>query len=153
MRGMIDSVYIPILVFALLIVFSFSYFIFVKISEPLYQATGVSIFQMATSQQVSNAFKLLMIAVYFGIPAIGIILSFLSGINPIFLPIGIIFLIINPFIYGILKEVMVQFFQTDSFFLTFWSDPILSKLLNYYPLIMTIFGGAIIFLQFIVSRE
>ena len=153
MRGMIDSIYIPILVFALLIVFSFSYFIFVKISEPLYQATGVSIFQMATSQQVSNAFKLLMIAVYFGIPAIGIILSFLSGINPIFLPIGIIFLIINPFIYGILKEVVVQFFQTDSFFLTFWSDPILSKLLNYYPLIMTIFGGAIIFLQFIVSRE
>ena len=153
MRGMIDSVYIPILVFALLIVFSFSYYIFVKISEPLYQATGVSVFQLATSQQVTNAFKLLMIAVYFGIPAIGIILSFLSGINPIFLPIGIIFLIINPFIYGILKEVMVQFFQSDSFFLTFWSDPILSKLLNYYPLIMTIFGGAIIFLQFIITRE
>jgi len=153
MRGMIDSIYIPILVFALLIVFSFSYYIFVKISEPLYQATGVSIFQLATSQQVANAFKFIIIALYFGIPAIGIILSFLSGINPIFLPIGIIFLLINPFIYGILKEVMVQFFQTDGFFLTFWSDPILSKLLNYYPLIMMIFGGAIIFLQFIVSRE
>jgi hypothetical protein len=153
MRGIIDSIYIPILIFALLIVFSFSYYIFVKISETLYQTTGVSVFQLATSQQVNNTFKFLVIAVYFGIPTIGIILSFLSGINPIFLPIGIIFLIINPFIYGILKEVMVQFFQSDSFFLTFWSDPTLSKLLNYYPLIMTIFGGAIIFLQFIASRE
>jgi len=153
MRGMIDSIYIPILVFALLIVFSFSYYIFVQISQPLYQATNVSVFQLANSQQMSNAFKLLMIAVYFGIPAVGIILSFLSGINPIFLPIGVIFLIINPFIYGILKGVMVQLFQTDNFFLTFWSDPILSKLLDYYPLIMTIFGGAIIFLQFIISRE
>jgi len=153
MRGMIDSIYIPILVFALLIIFSFSYYIFVKISEPLYQATGVSVFQLATSQQANNAFKLIMVAVYFGIPAIGIILSFLSGINPVFLPIGIFFLILNPFIYGILKGVMVQVFQTEEFFLTFWSDPILSRLLNYYPLIMTIFGGAIIFLQFVVSRE
>jgi len=153
MRGMIDSIYIPILVFALLIIFSFGYYIFVKISEPLYQVTGVSVFKLATSQEVNNAFKLLMIAVYFGIPTIGIVLSFLSGINPIFLPIGIIFLLINPLIYGIFKEVMVQLFQSDSFFLTFWSDPILSKLLNYYPLIMTIFGGAIIFLQFVISRE
>jgi len=153
MRGMIDSIYIPILVFALLIIFSFSYYIFVKISEPLYQTTGVSVFKLATSQQVNNVFKFLMVAVYFGIPTTGIILSFLSGINPIFLPIGIIFLLINPLIYGILKEVMVQLFQTDNFFLTFWSDPILSKLLNYYPLIMTIFGGAIIFLQFVISRE
>jgi hypothetical protein len=153
MRGMVDSVYIPILVFALLIVFSFSYYIFVKISEPLYEATGVSVFRLANSPQVTNAFKFIVIAIYFGIPAVGVILSFLSGINPIFLPLGIIFLIINPFIYGILKEIMVQFFQSDDFFLTFWSDPILSRLLNYYPLIMTIFGGAIIFLQFIVSRE
>jgi hypothetical protein len=153
MRGIIDSAYIPILVFTLLIVFGFSYYIFVKISQPLYEATGVSVFKLATSQQVANAFKFIIIAVYFGIPAIGIILSFLSGINPIFLPIGIIFLLINPFIYGILKEVMVRLFQSDSLFLTFWGDPILSKLLNYYPLIMTILGGAIIFLQFLISRE
>jgi hypothetical protein len=153
MRGMIDSIYIPILVFALLIVFSFSYYIFVQISQPLYEETGVSVFQLASSQQVANAFKFIIIAVYFGIPAAGLILSFLSGINPIFLPIGVIFLLINPFIYGILKQVMVQFFQADNFFLTLWSDPILSRLLNYYPLIMTIFGGAIIFLQFLISRE
>jgi len=153
MRGMIDSFYIPILVFALLIVVSLSYFIFVKISEPLYQATGVKVFELATSPTTNNAIKTLIIAIYFGVPVVGVILSFLSGINPIFLPIGIIFLFINPFLFGILKSVMVQFFQSEQFFLTFWSDPILSKLLNYYPLIMTIFAGAIIFLQFIVSKE
>jgi len=149
---MIDTLFVPIVVAVLVIGIVFGYFILTEISKPLYEATGVAIFNLENTA-FQTAFKFLVISIYFGLPIVAIVLSFLSGINPVFLPIGVILLIISPFIFGIMKSVMINILSSNEFFVNFFSDPILGIALEYFPLIMTIFGALIIFTQFLVSRE
>ena len=149
---MIDTLFVPIVVAVLIIAIAFGYFVLTQISKPLYEATGVSIFNLENTA-FQTAFKFLVISIYFGLPIVAVVLSFLSGINPIFLPIGVILLVISPFIFGIMKSVMINILSSHEFFVSFFSDPILGISLEYFPLIMTIFGALIIFTQFLVSRE
>ena len=149
---MIDALFVPVMIVALIIIIAFGYFILTEISKPLYQVTGIQIFNLQNTAW-NATFKFLVIALYFGLPTAAVILSFLSGINPIFLPVGVILLIISPFIFGILKAVMVNILSANEFFVNFFSDPILSATLKYFPLIMTVFGALIIFTQFLISRE
>jgi hypothetical protein len=84
------------------------------------------------------------------LPIIGIILSYLSGIHPIFLPLGIVMLMIGVFLFAVMKGVIMQIIPSFSeSYALFSNSQILSKLTEYYPLIMAIFALLIIIFQFL----
>jgi hypothetical protein len=145
---MIDTVYIPLAVAMLLIIVGTAYFLFGEIGNAIFGPDALNLPQFTLNQTWKNVFTYLFIMFYFGLPLIGIILATISGTHPIFLPLGIIFLLIGIFIFGIMKEVTVSIF--NNFDLTrdlFSSNVVLSKMLEYYPFIMGIFGVLIIGLQ------
>lgn len=145
---MIDSIYIPIIVGILIIIFAVIYNTFVSVSNALYSATNLDLF--SNFAVWNNVFTFLIVGVYFGLPIIGIILSYLSGIHPIFLPLGIVMLMIGVFLFAIMKGVIMQIIPSFSEAYTLFSNSqILSKLIEYYPLIMAIFALLIIIFQFL----
>jgi hypothetical protein len=147
-KAMIDSIYIPIIVGILIIIFAVIYNTFVSVSNALYSATNLDLF--SNFAVWNNVFTFLIVGVYFGLPIIGIILSYLSGIHPIFLPLGIVMLMIGVFLFAIMKGVIMQIIPSFSEAYTLFSNSqILSKLIEYYPLIMAIFALLIIIFQFL----
>jgi hypothetical protein len=145
---MIDVVYIPIAVAILLIIVGIAYFLFGTIGNAIFGPNALNLPQFTLNQTWKNAFTYFFIMFYFGLPLAGIILATISGTHPIFLPLGIILLIVGIFVFGIMKEVTITIF--NNFNLTrdlFSSNVVLSKMLEYYPFIMGIFGVLIIGLQ------
>jgi hypothetical protein len=147
---MIDAIYIPIIIGILIIIFAVIYNTFASVSNALYTATNLGLF--SNFAVWNNVFTFLIVGVYFGLPAIGIILSYLSGIHPIFLPLGIVMLIIGVFLFAIMKGVIIQIIPGFSeVYALFSNSQILSKLVEYYPLIMAIFALLIIIFQFLLG--
>jgi hypothetical protein len=150
MKGMIDALYIPILVGIFILIAAVIYEVFYNVSSALGTATGLGFFTNFSAW--NSIFSFLIIAVYFGLPIVGMVLSYLSGIHPIFLPFGIVLIIASVFIFGIMQGVILELIPNFSNAYAFISsNTILSKLVQYYPLIMAVFGILIIMLQFLAG--
>lgn len=145
---MIDSLYIPVFIAILIIVLFFGIFIATQIFQtlPLEQETKNS-----SLENIKNAGKIFFYIVYFGFPVASIILALISGGSNLMLIFSLFLLIINVFLSSLMKNIIISSFEGIEEVKQFISsDAVMSKLIEFYPIIMFVFGLIVIFAQFFV---
>ncbi|MEM5815834.1 MAG: hypothetical protein QXL14_02185 [Candidatus Aenigmatarchaeota archaeon] len=145
---MIDSIYIPVFVMVLIIILLFGFFLITKVFTALPLPEDI---KETSIENLKNSAFVFFLVIYFGIPAASIILALVSGGNNLLLIISLILLIVNVFISSLMKNIFVATFENLEEATQFISsNPIMSKLIEFYPIIMFVFGLLIIFAQFFV---
>ncbi len=151
MKAIIDVIYIPILIFALLIGL-FIVFQIMKSLETPFQNVGINV----TSTIIRTTFNYLdyfVLAIFFGLPVFAIILALISGGETILFPIALILLIISVLINSILRDAIVEIIKNLEYIYNWYSkSQITQTLISYYPFIMFVFGMTIIIVQFAFKR-
>ncbi|MEM3062677.1 MAG: hypothetical protein QW303_03915 [Nitrososphaerota archaeon] len=151
MKGSIDVIYVPVIVAVVVISIAVIAMIYFSVTGAL--APTIDFFNNAElSNTMSNVFLTLIYAIYFGFPIVAIILAFISGSHPIFIPISIVFLFISVLISGIMKIILMNVVDEIPYVSTLFSESVPSSLIEYYPFIMFVFGLLIIFSQYLRGR-
>jgi len=149
MRGMVDTIYVPVAIAIAIIMITIVASIYISISNEL--GTVIPFFaDSATAAKMNNAFLYIIFAVYLGIPIVSVILALLSSSHPALIPLSIIFLLFSGLISIIMKIVIVSILPEFSYY-TFLSDNQLFLLLiEYMPFIMIVFASFIIIAQYVI---
>jgi hypothetical protein len=148
MKGMIDILFAPLAVLVIGIILFVILEIYLNLSDAF-----SSLFALP-KESIGNTVLYVFYAVYFGIPIAGIILSLLVGSHPVFMVLGIIFLIFGVFLSGIYKQIFVQVLPSLNETYNFVSsNTVVSSLIDYYPFVMLLTGMGILIAQFIGGRH
>lgn len=141
---MIDVLWIPVVIFFLLIFIAVTIEVLTNISSGLSEV--IPFFNNYVSFE--NTFAYIFLGLYFGIPLVGIITAYLTGSEPVFLIISIAMLALGIFIFGILKAVSIEIINVLPNAKNFISNNvILSNAIEYYPFIMFMIGLGIMLVQ------
>lgn len=147
MKGLVDIVFIPVMIFVLIL----SIVVILEISHSISKNMENQIPIMANLQQgVEKGTIYLIYGIYFGIPLVGVILAYMFGSEPILLPIGLVFLFVGVFLFGLFKGILLEFIPNFSHvYQLFSGNLMLSKMVEYYPFIMFLFGVMMMVAQFV----
>ena len=149
MKGFIDILYIPIIVFGLIIAFAIIFEVSASLKEAI-KGTAIDSNNIVSSgiESVLNLGSYLLLAVYFGLPISGIILAYFFGSEPIFAILGVVLLLVSVFINAILKDVAISIVsQLTNAQAIIANNVILSNAIAYFPFIMFIFGLILMLVQ------
>ncbi|MEM5830477.1 MAG: hypothetical protein QXL82_03130 [Candidatus Aenigmatarchaeota archaeon] len=148
MKGIIDSIFIPAVIFLLIIVFAISIFLFNSFIENFKKIDQNNEIVKA-KDKINEILVIALLMLIFGLPLASVILALFFGSNPGILPISIFLLILGVFLSAIFKEVIIEFFNNLEYLEVLKTNEIFATFINYYPLIMFIFGIIIIIAQLI----
>ncbi|MEM4773125.1 MAG: hypothetical protein QW648_03915 [Nanoarchaeales archaeon] len=148
MKAIIDSIFITAVIFLLIIVFAISIFLFNSFIENFKKIDPENEIVKA-KDKINDVLAIALLMLIFGLPLASVILALFFGSNPGILPISIFLLILGVFLSAIFKEVIIEFFNNLEYLEVLKTNEIFAIFVNYYPLIMFIFGIIIIIAQLI----
>lgn len=148
MKAIIDTIFITAVIFLLIIVFAISIFLFNLFVENFKKIDPENEIVKA-KDKINDVLAIALIMLIFGLPLASIILALFFGSNPGILPISIFLLILGVFLSAIFKEIIIEFFNNLEYLEVLKTNEIFATFVNYYPLVMFIFGIIIIIAQLI----
>jgi len=142
---MIDSIFIPVVIFLVIISFWVSALILLNVSDAL---SFIPFFQNLKAMQDALAYSL--IAIYFGIPITSVALALASGSHPSLVFLVIPLIIISGILGVVLKETIANLIQSENSVLQWFNSySFLPPLVQYFPFFMVVFSAIIIIAQFV----
>lgn len=148
MKAIIDTIFISAMIFLLIIVFAISIFLFNSFIEN-FKNIDPNNEIIKSKDKINDVLAIALIMLVFGLPLASVILALFFGSNPGILPISIFLLILGIFLSAIFKNIIIEFFNNLEYLEVLKTNEIFATFINYYPLIMFIFGIIIIIAQLI----